>query len=184
VSRYIPDTASALSLAAAGSGTSGRIAADLGDLAANVTAVAAGIGTLVIATLNLKLIILLAVAHPLLAVIAGIGTIAGYLGLGAGVGLAVEGAVRNHEFNLVSRTLLHLGLSEAGFEKMLAQGRDTARADLTRSIADSLAAVRAGGMAGIVEAASETFDAMVAQAIADLGVLEQIARVADSGVQS
>lgn len=173
VSRYIPASVGTVSLAAGGGATGTLIAAELGNLAASLATLAAGIGTLVIATIHLNVVILLAIAHPILALVAGIGTLASYLGLGAAVGSAVENRVENHEFNLVTRTLLHLALSESGLAKKLAEGRNTAEAALSRNIMQSLEAAGGGGKAGIVTAAATTFDAVVSQAIADLGVLEQ-----------
>ncbi len=176
VSRYIPDAVGAVSLAAGGGGTGDRIAAELGNLAASLATLAAGIGTLVIAAIHLNVVILLAVAHPILAVVAGVGTLASYLGLGAAVGSAVEDVVKNHEFNLVSRTVLHFALSESGLAKKLTEGRNTARSELSRNILNSLEMAGGEGKAGIVTAGATTFDAVVSKAIADLGVLEQFAK--------
>ncbi len=176
VSRYIPASVGTVSMAAGGGATGALIAAELGNLAASLATLAAGIGTLVIATIHLNVVILLAVAHPILAVAAGVGTVASYLGLGAAVGSTVETRVENHEFNLVTRTFLHLALSESGLAKKLAEGRNTAQTELSRNIMQSLETAGGGGKAGIVRAAATTFDAVVSQAIADLGVLEQFAK--------
>ena len=179
VSRYIPASAGTVSLAAGGGATATLIAAELGNQAASLATLAAGIGTLVIATIHLNVVILLAVTHPILAVAAGVGTVASYLNLGAAVGSTVESRVENHEFNPVTRTLLHFALSELGLAKKLAEGRKTAQTELSRNIMQSLEIAGGGGKAGIVTAAAATFDAVVSQAIADLGVLEQFATAAE-----
>ena len=179
VSRYIPASAGTVSLAAGGGATATLIAAELGNQAASLATLAAGIGTLVIATIHLNVVILLAVTHPILAVAAGVGTVASYLNLGAAVGSTVESRVENHEFNPVTRTLLHFALSKSGLAKKLAEGRKTAQTELSRNIMQSLEIAGGGGKAGIVTAAAATFDAVVSQAIADLGVLEQFATAAE-----
>ena len=84
--------------------------------------------------------------------------------------------VENHEFNLVSRTVLHFALSESGLAKKLTEGRNTARSELSRNILNSLEMAGGEGKAGIVTAGATTFDAVVSKAIADLGVLEQFAK--------
>jgi hypothetical protein len=160
-------------------GTGGRIATQLGGFAGDMTVVAAGIGTLVVAAVNLHVVVLLAVAHPILAVVAGIGALATWLGLGEAVGSAAEKAVREHEFNTVSRTMLHLALSEARLGAKLAEGRAAAVETLKQKVVESLE--QAGGKQGIVTAAVRTFDAMIAQAIADLGVLEELERASGPG---
>ena len=179
VSRYVPDAAGGVSLSGVHDGTSGRIASQLGGFAGDMTVVAAGIGTLVVAAVNLHVVVLLAVAHPILALVAGIGALAAWLGLGSAVGAAAENAIREHEFNAVSRTMLHLALSEARLGEKLAEGRAAATVTLKQKILDSLD--QAGGKTGIVTAAVRTFDAMIAQAVADLGVLEELERGAAPG---
>jgi len=119
------------------------------------------------------------VAHPILALVAGIGALAAWLGLGSAVGAAAENAIREHEFNAVSRTMLHLALSEARLGEKLAEGRAAATVTLKQKILESLD--QAGGKTGIVTAAVRTFDAMIAQAVADLGVLEELERGAAPG---
>nr|WP_294516473.1 Hsp70 family protein [uncultured Rhodopila sp.] len=179
VSRYAPEAAGSVSLSGVHEGTGGRIATQLGGFAGDMTVVAAGIGTLVVAAVNLHVVVLLAVAHPILAVVAGIGALATWLGLGGAVGSVTEKAIREHEFNAVSRRMLHLALSEARLGEKLAEGRAAAVETLKQKIVESLE--QAGGKAGIVTAAVRTFDAMIAQAVADLGVLEELERVSGPG---
>jgi actin-like ATPase involved in cell morphogenesis len=179
VSRYVPDATGGVSLSGVHEGTSDRIASQLGGFAGDMTVVAAGIGTLVVAAVNLHLVVLLAVAHPILALVAGIGALGAWLGLGSAVGSAAENAIREHEFNAVSRTMLHLALSEARLGEKLAEGRAAASVTLKQKILESLD--QAGGKAGIVKAAVRTFDAMIAQTVADLGVLEELERGSGSG---
>jgi len=175
VSRYVPDSLGAVSLTGVDGGTSDRIAGELGGLAAGMTAIAAGIGTVVVAAVHLHLVVLLAVAHPILALVAGIGTLASWLGLGSVVGTAVEDAIRDHEFNSVSRNMLYLVLSEDKLANKLAEGRAAAGEALKQKILECLKDV--GGGDGIDAAVARAFDAMIAQASADLGVLEELARV-------
>jgi len=158
-------------------GTGDRIAAELGNSAGDMTALAAGIGTIVVAALHVQAIMLIAVANPILALLAGIGALAAWLGLGSAVKAVVENALKEHEFNTVSLGILHLAFSESRLEEKLREGRAAARAELKRNITASLDAAGEDGRAGIVATAAATFDAMVAQAIADLGVLEQLAKI-------
>jgi len=175
VSRYVPESLGAVSLTGVDGGTSDRIAGELGGLAAAMTAIAAGIGTVVVAAVHLHLLVLLAVAHPILALVAGISTLGAWLGLGSVVGTAVEDAIRDHEFNSVSRNMLYLVLSGDKLAKKLAEGRAAAGEALKQKILKCLKGV--GGQDGIGAAAARAFDAMIAQASADLGVLEELARV-------
>jgi hypothetical protein len=177
VSRYVPESLGAVSLAGVDGGTGDRIAAELGNSAGDMTALAAGIGTIVVAALHVQAIMLIAVANPILALLAGIGALAAWLGLGSAVKAVVENALKEHEFNTVSLGILHLAFSESRLEEKLREGRAAARAELKRNITASLDAAGEDGRAGIVATAAATFDAMVAQAIADLGVLEQLAKI-------
>jgi molecular chaperone DnaK len=178
VSRYVPDVSGAVSLSGVHGGTSDRIANELAGFAGNMAVVAAGIGALVVAAVNLHVIVLLAVAHPVLALVAGIGALATWLGLGSAVGGAVENAVREHKFNTVSRTLLHWALSESRLKEKLTEGRTAAQTTLKQKILESLET--AGGKDGIVGAAVRAFEGMIAAAVADLGVLEELVRIPEA----
>jgi hypothetical protein len=175
VSRYVPESAGMVSLSGVHDGTGDRIAAELAGFAGIMTTVAAGIGTLVVAAVNLHVVLLLAVAHPVLALVASIGALGSWLGLGSAVGTAVETAIREHEFNTVSRTMLHVALSETRLKEKLAEGRTAAQETVQQKILESLD--QAGGKDGIVAGATRAFDAMIGQAVADLGVLEELERV-------
>jgi hypothetical protein len=175
VSRYVPESLGAVSLTGVDGGTGDRIAGEIGGLAAAMTAIAAGIGTVIVAAVHLHLVVLLAVAHPILALVAGISTLGAWLGLGSVVGTAVEDAIRDHEFNSVSRNMLYLVLSEDKLAKKLAEGRTAAGETLKQKILECLKEV--GGRDGIDAAAARAFDGMIAQASADLGVLEELERV-------
>jgi hypothetical protein len=177
VSRYVPQSAGTISLSGLHGGTGNRIAMELGGFAGDMTAVAAGIGTLVVAAVNLHVVVLLAVAHPILALVAGIGALASWLGLGSAVGTAVETAIKEHQFNAVSRTMLHVALSEARLSAKLGEGRAAAQETLKQKILESLN--EAGGKDGIVKAAVQAFDSMIGKTIADLGVLEELAKVSE-----
>lgn len=178
VSRYVPDVSGAVSLSGVHGGTSEGIANELAGFAGNMTVIAAGIGAVVVATVNLHVIVLLAVAHPVLALVAGIGALATWLGLGSAVGGAVENAVREHKFNAVSRRLLHWALPESRLKAKLAEGRAAAQATLKQKILESLETV--GGTDGIVGAAVRAFEGMIAAAVSDLGVLEELARIPEA----
>jgi hypothetical protein len=172
VGRYVPDNAGELDFGGGHGGTGDMISAELRDFASNMTVVAGSIGTVVVAAVHLHLVVLIAVAHPVLAVIAGIGTLATWLGLGAAVGSAVETAIKEHEFNAVTRNMLHLALSEARLSEKLGEGREAARVALKQKVLTALEGP--GGGASIVAAAGRAFDAMIARAIGDLGVLETL----------
>ncbi|CAH2598635.1 protein of unknown function [Rhodovastum atsumiense] len=174
VARYIPDSITAVSLIGVGGSAGDRIAAELGGFAADMATFAAGIGTFIIAAIHLHVVVLLAIAHPVLAVVAGLGTLAAWLGFSTAVGSAIESTVRNHDFNLASRSILHIAMSESAFIRKLAEGRAAAQRELSHKIMEGLEG-RGEGKDGIVKAAAAAFDAVVAQAIADLGVLEQLA---------
>ncbi|MFL5253727.1 MAG: Hsp70 family protein [Rhodopila sp.] len=174
VSRYVPEAAGTVSLSGVHGGTSDRIANELAGFAGNMAVVATGIGALVIATVNLHVIVLLAVAHPILAVVAGIGALATWLGMGSAVGGALENAVREHQFNAFSRRLLHWALPETRLAEKLNEGRMAAQDSLKQKILESLET--AGGQGGIVGVAVRAFRGMIEAAVADLGVLEELAK--------
>ena len=133
VSGYVPEAAGRLSLSGVRGGTGDRIESELGGFAGDMTANAADVGTLVVAAVHLHLVVLLAVAHPILA------------------------------------------LSESRMAEKLGEGRVAARRALKQKILESL--TKAGGKDGLVASAARAFDAMIAQAVADLGVLEELAKV-------
>jgi hypothetical protein len=147
------------------------IAAEIGEMVGTTTARAAGVGAALAGALHLKLIIVLAIVHPMLAGAAGVGALAAYLGIGQTVGSAVQDAVKDHEFNAVTLNMLHLALSESALAKRLADGRRAAEADLQRAIVESLTTDR--DTPGLVTRATDAFDAMLRKVIADLGVLER-----------
>jgi hypothetical protein len=173
VARYVPDTAGNLDFGGGHGGTGAAISGELRDFASSMTVVAGSIGTVVIAAVHLHLVVLIAVAHPLLAVLAGIGTLLTWLGVGAAVGSAVETAIKEHEFNAVTRNMLHLALSESRLNEKLSEGREAARATLKQKILTALAGPDGG--ISIVTASGRAFDAMISRAIGDLGVLEGLA---------
>jgi len=173
VSRYVPDAGLLLALASPGADTEKMIASEIGETAGTMAAVAASVGPLVAATVHAKLIILLAIAHPLLAALAGVGSLAAYLGIGRTVGAAVQDAVKDHEFNALTLGILHITLSEAGLAKKLAEGRRAAEADLRRAIVESLKGDKEADAPGLVERAAAAYDAMLGSVVADLGVLER-----------
>jgi hypothetical protein len=71
--------------------------------------------------------------------------------------------------------MLYLVLSEDKLANKLAEGRAAAGEALKQKILECLKDV--GGGDGIDAAVARAFDAMIAQASADLGVLEELARV-------
>jgi hypothetical protein len=173
VARYVPDAGALMAPAASPGETEKLIASEIGGMAGTMAAVTASVGPLVAATLHVKLIILVAIAHPLLAALAGVGSLGAYLGIGRTVGSAVQDAVKDHTFNALSLGVLHIGLSEAGLAKKLAEGRRAAEADLRRAIVQSLEGDKSAP--GLAARAAEAFDAMLGAMVADLGVLERVA---------
>ncbi len=166
VARYVPDAGALLALTSPRAETEKMIASEIGETAGTMAAVAASVGPLVAATVHAKLIILLAIAHPLLAALAGVGSLAAYLGIGRSVGSAVQDAVKDHEFNALTLGILHITLSEAGLAKKLAEGRRAAEADLRRAIVESLKGDDEAGAPGLVERATAAFDAMLGSVVA------------------
>jgi len=106
--------------------------------------------------------------------VAGIGALATWLGMGSAVGGALENAVREHQFNAFSRRLLHWALPETRLAEKLNEGRMAAQDSLKQKILESLET--AGGQGGIVGAAVRAFRGMIEAAVADLGVLEELAK--------
>jgi len=175
VARYVPDAGALMAPAASRGETENMIANEIGEVAGTMAAVTASVGPLVAAAVHVKLVILLAIAHPLLAALAGIGSLGAYLGIGRTVGSAVQDAVKDHEFNALSLGVLHIGISEAGLAKKLAEGRRAAEADLQRAIVQSLQGDNEAGAPGLAARAADAFDAMLGNMVADLGVLERVA---------
>ncbi len=175
VARYVPDAGALMAPAASRGETENMIANEIGEVAGTMAAVTASVGPLVAAAVHVKLVILLAIAHPLLAALAGIGSLGAYLGIGRTVGSAVQDAVKDHEFNALSLGVLHIGISEAGLAKKLAEGRRAAEADLQRAIVQSLQGDKEAGAPGLAARAADAFDAMLGNMVADLGVLERVA---------
>ena len=186
VSRYVPE-GSTLGELKVGTGVSDDIAQEFGELAEALTELTAAIGAIVIAAIKIKVVLLVAIAHPVLAVAVGIGALMATLGLGNAVGEAAQNAIRNHEFNDFTLMLLKAVLWESSFREKLASGREQAKAELRQKIRESTqgAPVAADGVDG--SAADETpprpaleelvvakFGAMIDLVIRDLDVLEMI----------
>jgi hypothetical protein len=172
--RYVPAAAALAAPSASHGDTENLIAAEIGEMAGTMTAVAAGVGAAIAGALHVKLVILLAITHPMLAAAASVGALGAYLGIGQTVGSAVQDAVKDHEFNPFTLNILRLALSEAALAKRLADGRRAAEADLQRAIVESLSADR-DAAPGLVTRAADAFDVMLRKVIADLGVLERAA---------
>jgi hypothetical protein len=175
VARYVPDAGALMAPSASRGETEKMIANEIGEVAGTMAAVTASVGPLVAAAVHAKLVILLAIAHPVLAALAGVGSLVAYLGIGRTVGSAVQDAVKDHEFNALSLGVLHIGISEAGLAKKLAEGRRAAEADLQRAIVQSLEGDNEVGAPGLATRAADAFDAMLGNMVADLGVLERVA---------
>jgi hypothetical protein len=182
VSRYVPESVTLRGLRAGAGETSGAIAGELSELAGTVAAVAAAVGALVVAAIKVKVIILAALAHPVLAVLATIGALLGFLGLGFATKEVIENAVRQHKFNFATLRIMRLGLRKSRFKAMLKAGRKSARSELRGLIRRGLedAADDKGNKLGLQRKAVATFDAVVSRVIEELGVLEQV-RAAEGG---
>jgi hypothetical protein len=172
VSKYVPESKTLQGLRAGPGATSDEIARQLGDLAAGLTALAAGIVALIIGAIKIKIILVAALAHPVLALAMGVGALVAFLGLGDSVRTAVESRVKAHEFNSVTLRLLKLGLWENSFRAKLAKGREDARAELRTQVRK--------GCLTIDTKMAETFDAILELVIQDLLVLELIRPVRPS----
>jgi len=166
VSRYVPESQSLQGLRAGTGGTTDEIARELGGLAAGLTALATTVVAIVIGAIKIKVILLAALAHPLLALILGFGAVLATLGLGGGVKSAVEDKVKHHEFNSITLRGLKVFLWEKTFREKLAKGRTDARVELQSQIRENCRKIDAKVV--------ETFDAIIELVIQDLLVLELI----------
>ena len=126
----------------------GRVSADVvasWGLAAALTAVTTAIGTLVLAAVKIKLILVVALAHPILAVVVGIAAILACLGLRAAAKEAAESIVRNHEFNKVTLQMLQVCMREGTLREKLARAVRRPRPSCQRSAKARRHGHRGGG---------------------------------------
>jgi hypothetical protein len=170
VSRYIPESTTLQGLRAGDGRVADKITAELGELAVMAATVTTSIVTLVVTVVKVKLIIVLAIAHPILALLAAAGALLAWLGIKNATKDVVENTIRNHEFNAVTLPILQACLWESecwpfpGLRERLAAGRADAA---TKLQAELRANVRP-----LEDAAAAKFDAIIDLVIQDLGVLE------------
>lgn len=184
VFRYVPEAAALPVGSDISKGTGDRIAAEVSSLAAAVTAVAASLGTLVVAAVKIKVVLLFALVHPILALLAGAAALLSFLGLMKGAQEALEARIKDYDFGAASLWVLHKVLWKSKFEEKLAQGRADAKAELQRKIGESTRkAVEAPAGPGssapssqspIEEIAVQKYEAILALVVQDLGVLELV----------
>jgi hypothetical protein len=184
VFRYVPETAALPVSPNISKGTGDRIAAEVSGLAATVTAMAASLGTLVVAAVKIKVVILFAFVHPILALLAAAAVLLSFLGLMKGAQDALEARIKDYEFGSASLWVLHKVLWKSKFEERLSQGRADARAELQRKIRESTRTTL-GTSSGpgdtvpspenpIEEIAVQKFEGILALVVQDLGVLELV----------
>ena len=179
--RYVPETATLSSLASFGDGMiSDEIVRELGDLAEGLAATAAAIVTLVVAAVKIKIIILAALAHPILAILVGFGALLAWLGISTTVREKVESAVKSHEFNTFTLGLLKAAVWESKFRDKLATGRAEAKSEVAGNIRKQLRdpvpnplSPAEPGMS-LEQRIIHTFETILDQVVKDLGVLELI----------
>jgi molecular chaperone DnaK len=172
VANYVPETlvpGSGISNSAAN-----KIAAEMADLAGTVAAVVASIGALIVAVVKIKLILIIVLLHPILALMATAAAILAFLGLGKATKEVVEAKVKGFEFGPASLFVLHRALSESRLKKKLAQGRADAKAKLQDTIRENLRQNVPGQLMSVENIAVQKFEAILDLVIQDLGVLELI----------
>jgi hypothetical protein len=183
-SQYIPE--SVTSIEGLRGDADNRFLDDVGDMAA-VVALIAAVALLVLAAVKVKVLgaVLLAAMHnPPLAVGLGIAALIAAGIAGQSVKETVEEAIKQHEFNWVTRKLLKVALWEGTFRDKLAEGRAEARTRLRDAIRKSTRELDPNAAASLPEGqaprtptqqqALETFEHIIDVVIQDLGVLEQI----------
>jgi len=176
VSRYIPDSVTLKGIAGGAGQTSDKIAEDLGDLAGAVAAMASSVAAVVVAAIKIKLVLLVAILHPIMALLVGTGALLAVLGLGEYVKEQTENLIKQHEFNWGTRNIMYLGLWESRFKEKLQAGRQSALTDIRREVRLSLDGAKdeKGNKIELQQKAISTFDGIVTRVIDELGVLEHI----------
>ena len=142
VSYYVPDdhTNGNIPLPK-GEHTSNQLVTDMRGLVTSATAATTGIAAVAIAAIELNVIVLAALSHPLIALVVGIGAIVTWLGLSGSAGKVVEKAVKDHKFNFMTLSFLKLSVSEKKFQQKLDMGRDDARRQLKEAILTSMSKI-------------------------------------------